>query len=55
MLGRRRLLQCTMGLLAAPAQDHVIRLVPPLVAGEAEVEEALLILDAVARSAAKAA
>ena len=43
------------GLLAAPAQDHVIRLVPPLVAGEAEVEEALLILDAVARSAAKAA
>ncbi len=43
------------GLLIAPAQDHVIRLVPPLIVSDAEIEEALLILDAVARSALKAA
>ena len=38
------------GLLVAPAQDQVIRLIPPLIAGEEEVDEALLILDSVARA-----
>jgi acetylornithine/N-succinyldiaminopimelate aminotransferase len=44
------------GLLVAPAQDRVIRLLPPLIVGEQEIDEALSILDAVAREVpAKAA
>jgi acetylornithine/N-succinyldiaminopimelate aminotransferase len=35
------------GLLVAPAHDNVIRLLPPLIACEAEVDEALEILDTV--------
>ncbi|MBM3549357.1 MAG: aminotransferase class III-fold pyridoxal phosphate-dependent enzyme [Alphaproteobacteria bacterium] len=38
------------GLLVVPAQDRVIRLIPPLVVDEQEIDEALLILDSVARS-----
>jgi acetylornithine/N-succinyldiaminopimelate aminotransferase len=37
------------GLLVAPAQDRVIRLLPPLIVGEQEIDEALSILDAAAR------
>jgi acetylornithine/N-succinyldiaminopimelate aminotransferase len=36
------------GLLVAPAQDQVIRLLPPLIARDAEIEEAIGILDGVA-------
>jgi acetylornithine/N-succinyldiaminopimelate aminotransferase len=36
------------GLLVAPAQDQVIRLLPPLIARDAEIAEALAILEAVA-------
>jgi acetylornithine/N-succinyldiaminopimelate aminotransferase len=37
------------GLLVAPAQDRVIRLLPPLIVGAAEIAEATSILDDVAR------
>jgi acetylornithine/N-succinyldiaminopimelate aminotransferase len=40
-----RLLQA--GLVVAPANDQVIRLLPPLIARSAEIEEALAILDKV--------
>jgi acetylornithine/N-succinyldiaminopimelate aminotransferase len=44
------------GLITAPAADNVIRLLPPLIIGEAEVAEAAGIIDRVAaRRAAKAA
>ena len=36
------------GLLVAPAQDQVIRLLPPLIVSNDEIDEALAILDAVA-------
>jgi acetylornithine/N-succinyldiaminopimelate aminotransferase len=36
------------GLLVAPAQDQVIRLLPPLIVGAAEIAEAVSILDRVA-------
>ncbi len=38
------------GLLVVPAQDRVIRLLPPLIVSEQEIDEALLILESVARS-----
>jgi acetylornithine/N-succinyldiaminopimelate aminotransferase len=38
------------GLLVAPAQDQVIRLIPPLVVSGEEIDEALLILESVARA-----
>ena len=38
------------GLLVVPAQDRVIRLLPPLIVSEPEIDEALLILESVARS-----
>ncbi len=38
----------TAGLLVAPAQDQVIRLLPPLIVTAAEIDEALGILDRVA-------
>lgn len=37
------------GLLSVPAGDNVVRLLPPLIIGEAEVEEAVAILDRTAR------
>ncbi len=37
------------GLLAVPAGDNVVRLLPPLIIGEEEVEEAIAILDQTAR------
>jgi acetylornithine/N-succinyldiaminopimelate aminotransferase len=43
-----RLLQA--GLVVAPAHDQVIRLLPPLIARDAEVAEALAIIDTVAAS-----
>lgn len=42
------------GLLVAPAMDDVIRIVPPLVVGEAEIDEAADILRKVAGGAASA-
>jgi acetylornithine/N-succinyldiaminopimelate aminotransferase len=36
------------GLLVAPANDQVIRLLPPLIARDAEIAEALALLDGVA-------
>jgi acetylornithine/N-succinyldiaminopimelate aminotransferase len=33
------------GLIVAPAQDNVIRLLPPLIVGPAEIDQALAILD----------
>ncbi|SMH29615.1 aspartate aminotransferase family protein [Mesorhizobium australicum] len=48
MAGRLR----DAGLLVAPAMDDVIRLVPPLVVSDAEIEEAAAILDRVAASMA---
>ncbi len=38
------------GLLVVPAQDRVIRFLPPLIVSEQEIDEALLILESVARS-----
>ena len=38
------------GLLVVPAQDRVIRFLPPLIVKEPEIDEALLILESVARS-----
>ncbi len=38
-----------LGLLTVPASDNVMRLLPPLVIGEAEVEQAVDILDRTAR------
>ncbi|MEE9299673.1 MAG: aminotransferase class III-fold pyridoxal phosphate-dependent enzyme, partial [Alphaproteobacteria bacterium] len=35
------------GLLAGPAGDNVLRLLPPLIVGEAEIDEAVGILDSV--------
>lgn len=44
------------GLLTVPAADNVIRILPPLIIGEAEVDEALAVIDRVsARAAAQAA
>ncbi len=40
------------GLLVAPAQDQVIRLLPPLIVSNEEIDAALAILDRVARRAA---
>ncbi len=40
------------GLLAVPAGDNVIRLLPPLIIGDAEVEEAVAILDRTAQEMA---
>jgi acetylornithine/N-succinyldiaminopimelate aminotransferase len=37
------------GLLAVAAGDNVLRLVPPLIIGEAECDEALAMLDGAAR------
>ena len=34
------------GLLLVPAGDNVVRLLPPLIVGEAEVDEAMRRLDA---------
>ena len=45
-----RLLQA--GLVVAPANDQVIRLLPPLIVSSAEIEEALGILDTVAAAGA---
>lgn len=42
------------GLLVAPAMDDVIRIVPPLVVGEAEIDEAADILRKVAGGPASA-
>jgi acetylornithine/N-succinyldiaminopimelate aminotransferase len=36
------------GLLVAPAQDRVVRLLPPLIVSDAEIDEAVAIIDAVA-------
>ena len=36
------------GLLVAPAQDNVVRLLPPLIVGTAEIDEAVALLDQVA-------
>jgi acetylornithine/N-succinyldiaminopimelate aminotransferase len=36
------------GLLVAPAQDQVIRLLPPLIARRAEIDEAVGILEKIA-------
>ncbi len=38
------------GLLVVPAQDRVIRFLPPLIVSEQEIDEALLILESIARS-----
>lgn len=38
------------GLIVVPAQDKVIRLIPPLVVDEQEIDEALSILESVAQS-----
>ncbi|MSP49388.1 MAG: aspartate aminotransferase family protein [Alphaproteobacteria bacterium] len=38
------------GLLVVPAQDQVVRLLPPLIVDEQEIDEALLILESVARA-----
>jgi acetylornithine/N-succinyldiaminopimelate aminotransferase len=38
------------GLLVVPAQDRVIRLIPPLVVGDGEIDEALRMLESVARA-----
>jgi len=38
------------GLVAVPAADNVVRLLPPLIVGEAEVEEALRCLETVCRA-----
>lgn len=38
-----------LGLLAAPAQDRVVRLLPPLVVSDAEIAEALGLLEQAAR------
>jgi acetylornithine/N-succinyldiaminopimelate aminotransferase len=35
------------GLVTAPAQDRVVRLLPPLIVSDAEVDEALAIMDGV--------
>jgi acetylornithine/N-succinyldiaminopimelate aminotransferase len=43
------------GLLAATAAENVLRLAPPLIAGEAEIDEALAILERVCGGWAKAA
>jgi len=40
------------GLLTVPAGDNVVRLLPPLIIGEAEVEAALRALDAACRAVA---
>jgi len=42
------------GLLVAPAQDQIVRLLPPLIVSNEEIDEALEILDRVARFAARA-
>jgi acetylornithine/N-succinyldiaminopimelate aminotransferase len=51
LLGRLR----DGGLLAATAADNVLRLLPPLTIGEAEVAEAVRIIEAAASDTAKAA
>jgi acetylornithine/N-succinyldiaminopimelate aminotransferase len=43
------------GLLAVPAGDDVVRLLPPLVVTDAEIDEALSLLDHVAAEFARAA
>lgn len=43
------------GLLAVPAADGVVRLLPPLVVADAEIDEALALLDQVASEFARAA
>ncbi|HET8726741.1 MAG TPA: aspartate aminotransferase family protein [Alphaproteobacteria bacterium] len=43
------------GLLTAPAGDNVIRLLPPLIIGQAEIDEALGILETVCARRAQAA
>jgi len=40
------------GLLVAPAQDQVIRLLPPLIVTPAEIDEAAALLDQVAATLA---
>jgi len=43
------------GLLVVPAAENVVRLLPPLIAAEREIDEALGLLDHVAREHARAA
>jgi acetylornithine/N-succinyldiaminopimelate aminotransferase len=38
------------GLIVVPAQDRIIRLIPPLIVDEPEIAEALGILESVARA-----
>jgi len=43
------------GLLAVPAGDGVLRLLPPLIVSDAEIDEALALLDQAASEFARAA